>query len=70
VRVTVNKLAERELNDAAQYYKLEQPGLGAAFITDVRRCAEAVAEFQGAGSPMLRASGQAQRWVRSKTNRW
>jgi hypothetical protein len=44
VRVTFNELAERELNEAAQYYELDQPGLGVAFLTDVRRCTEAVVE--------------------------
>jgi hypothetical protein len=31
VRVTFNELAERELNDAIQYFEREQSGLGAAF---------------------------------------
>ena len=44
MHVTFNELAERELNDAAQYYEREQPALGAAFITEVRRCTEAIAE--------------------------
>jgi hypothetical protein len=30
--LSFHQLAERELNDAAQYYDREQPGLGAAFI--------------------------------------
>ena len=50
MRVTFNELAERELNDAALYYELEQTGLGAAFITEVRRCTEAIAEHPDAGS--------------------
>jgi hypothetical protein len=32
VQVTFNGLAERELNDAAQYYELEEQGLGGAFL--------------------------------------
>jgi len=36
--VSFHELAERELNHAAQYYDLEQPGLGAAFGADVRHC--------------------------------
>jgi len=35
-------LAERELNDAAQYYELESPGLGAAFLAEVEKCCEAI----------------------------
>ena len=49
MRVTFNELAERELNDAAQYYEHERPGLGAAFIAEVRRCTAAVAEHPQAG---------------------
>jgi hypothetical protein len=37
VRVTFNELAERELNDAAEYYKREPPGLGVAFLREERR---------------------------------
>jgi hypothetical protein len=37
VRVTFNELAERELNDAAQYYEHEESGLGVAFLAEVRR---------------------------------
>lgn len=50
MRVTFNELAERELNDAAQYYELEQPGLGGAFITDVQKCADAILAYPLAGS--------------------
>ena len=47
--VSFHELAERELNDAAQYYDREQPGLGAAFIADVRRCTDAILEHPEAG---------------------
>ena len=36
--VSFNVLAERELNEAAQYYESEQAGLCAAFLLDVRPC--------------------------------
>lgn len=45
MRVSFNELAERELNDAAQYYELERPGLGATFIAEVERCTSAALEF-------------------------
>ena len=54
MRVTFNELAERELNDAARYYELEQLGLG-AFITEVLRCTEAIAEHPEAGPTVLGA---------------
>lgn len=53
MRVTFNELAERELNEAAQYYELEQPGLGRAFLTDARRCVDAVVDHPHAGHPVL-----------------
>ena len=55
MRVTFNELAERELNDAAQYYEYEQPGLGGAFIAEVRRCTEALTEHPESGSVVLGA---------------
>jgi len=55
LRVTFNELAERELNDAAQYYEHEQPGLGAAFIAEVRRCTVALAEHPESGPIVLGA---------------
>ncbi len=51
--VFFHELAERELNDAAQYYEHEQPGLGAAFIADVRRCTDAIVEHPEAGPVIL-----------------
>lgn len=53
MRVTFNELAERELNDAAQYYEHERSGLGAAFIAEVRRCTAAVAEHPQASPVVL-----------------
>jgi len=47
--LSFHELAEQELNDAAQYYDREQVGLGAAFITDVQRCTEAILEHPEAG---------------------
>ena len=44
MRVTFNELAERELNDAIQYFEHEQSGLGAAFLAEVRRCTSAITE--------------------------
>jgi plasmid stabilization system protein ParE len=53
VRVTFNELAERELNDAAHFYEYEQSGLGEAFIDEIRRCADAIAEHPEAGPIVL-----------------
>lgn len=51
--ISFHELAERELNDAAQYYEREQAGLGAAFIADVRRCTDAIVEHPEAGPVIL-----------------
>jgi plasmid stabilization system protein ParE len=48
--LSFHDLAERELNDAAQYYDGEQAGLGAAFIADVQRCTDAILEHPEAGT--------------------
>jgi toxin ParE1/3/4 len=47
--ISFHELAERELNDAAQYYEREHEGLGAAFIADVQRCTDAIVEHPEAG---------------------
>ena len=49
MRVTFTELAEDELNDAAQYYEHERTGLGAAFLDEVQRCAEAIVAHPQAG---------------------
>lgn len=52
MRVTFNSLAERELNDAIQYYENEQAGLGAALLAEVRRSTNAIVEYPEA-SPIV-----------------
>ena len=37
-RPEFHRLAEHELNEAAQYYDLEEPGLGSSFLEEVDRC--------------------------------
>ena len=37
-------LATVELNEAAQYYERDSPGLGAAFVTEVERCTAVILE--------------------------
>lgn len=53
--VSFNALAERELNEAAQFYETEQAGLGAPFLQDVRRCVDAVVANPHAGPIVLQA---------------
>ena len=44
-----HRLADRELNEAAQYYDGETPGLGLSFIREVERCLQSIAEMPEAG---------------------
>jgi len=41
-RPEFHRLAERELNEAAQYYDREEPGLGSSFLQEVDRCLESI----------------------------
>lgn len=51
-RVSYHRLARRELNEAAQYYESESPGLGAAFLDEVEDCTQAIANFPEA-APLI-----------------
>jgi plasmid stabilization system protein ParE len=50
-----HRLAERELNEAAQYYELESRGLGTSFLKEVGRCFQSIADHPEAGM-ILRGS--------------
>lgn len=51
--LSFNPIARQELNDAAQYYELESPGLGAAFLAQVERCCASIAEHPESGRSVL-----------------
>ena len=42
VRPEFHRLADRELNEAAQYYDVEEPGLGSSFLQEVERGLESI----------------------------
>jgi plasmid stabilization system protein ParE len=48
-RVSYHRLAQRELNEAAQFYDSESPGLGSAFLDEIERCTQAIVNFPEAG---------------------
>ena len=54
-RPEFHRLAEDELNEAAQYYDLEEPGLGSSFLEEVDRCLQSIGAHPEAG-PILRGS--------------
>ena len=47
--VAVHRFAECELNEAAQYYDLESPGLGVAFLKEADRCIKSVMKHPESG---------------------
>ena len=49
LRVSFNRLAERELNDAALYYERESPGLGMKFLDEIDRYIAAILKNPNAG---------------------
>lgn len=51
--VSFHRLAELELNEAAAYYELERPGLGARFLREVDRCIESLVKHPQAGALIL-----------------
>ena len=48
-------LADRELNEAAQYYESESPGLGFVFLKEVERCTGAIVDHPEAGQMQIGA---------------
>jgi hypothetical protein len=51
-RVRFDSAAELELNEAADYYDLESPGLGSVFLDEVDRALAQVTEFPDAATPV------------------
>lgn len=49
-RRDLHRLADRELNEAAQYYELESSGLGFSFLKEVERCLQLIADHPDAGT--------------------
>jgi hypothetical protein len=49
-RFEFHRLAEHELNEAAQYYDLEEPGLGSSFLEEVDRCLQSIEAYPEAGA--------------------
>jgi len=45
---SIHETAEAEINEAADFYDLEDPGLGSVFIDEVERAIESISQFPGA----------------------
>jgi len=53
VHASFNELAERELNDATQYYERERTGLGSAFIAEVESATAMILDHPEASPTVL-----------------
>ena len=54
-RVSFHRLAQRELDDAIQFYDTETLGLGTAFLNEVERCTQAIQTYPEAGQLIIGA---------------
>lgn len=50
MKIFFSKLATQELEDATEYYELEQPGLGRRFKQEVKKAALRISEYPEAWS--------------------
>mgnify|MGYP001565679635 CR=1 FL=1 len=50
---SIHEAAEAEINEAADFYDLESPGLGSVFIDEVQRAIESISQFPDA-APLIR----------------
>ena len=46
--ISIHEIAEAEINEAADFYDLESPGLGNAFIDGIQRALQRIVEFPAA----------------------
>ena len=50
---SIHEAAETEINEAADFYDLENPGLGSVFIDEIQKAIESISEFPDA-APLIR----------------
>jgi len=51
--ISIHEIAETEINEAADFYDLESPGLGNVFIDEIQRAIQSIVEFPAA-APLVR----------------
>ena len=51
--ISIHEIAESEINEAADFYDLESPGLGNVFIDEIQRALQRIVEFPAA-APLVR----------------
>ena len=52
-RLFIHEAAEAEINQAADFYDAECPGLGSTFLDQVEKAIENIHQFPTASSPIL-----------------
>jgi len=60
MKINFLEIAQKELDDAIDYYNCESPGLGDVFLTDVLNALERIAEFPEAWHPCSKRTRRAQ----------
>ncbi len=50
---SIHEAADAEINEAADFYNLESPGLGSVFIDEIHRAIESISQFPEA-APLVR----------------
>ncbi len=61
--LSIHEVAEAEINEAADFYDLESPGLGNVFIDEIHRTLQSIVDFPGA-APLIR--GRVRKRIMSK----
>jgi plasmid stabilization system protein ParE len=57
--LSIHEVAEAEINEAADFYDLESPGLGGVFLDEIQRAFQSIVDFPDA-APLIRG------WVRKR----
>lgn len=60
MKINFLEIAQKELDDAVDYYNYESPGLGDVFLTEVLKTLERIAEFPEAWHPCSKRTRRAQ----------
>jgi plasmid stabilization system protein ParE len=60
MKINFLEIAQKELDDAVDYYNYEPPGLGDVFLTEVLKTLERIAEFPEAWHPCSKRTRRAQ----------
>jgi toxin ParE1/3/4 len=51
--LSIHEIAETEINEAADFYDLESPGLGGVFLDEIQRAFQIIIDFPDA-APLIR----------------